>query len=112
MHPLKLAFFYFLGDSFGKILALISLAPFGIGAGFVALILFRRDLHTITFFLGVLCSEVLNYVLKNTICDDRPLRRPHEHGEYGMPSAHAQFVWFFATYVIYIVFIRYVLILK
>lgn len=37
----------FLGDTIGKLLALISLAPFGIGAGFVTLILFRRDLHTV-----------------------------------------------------------------
>ncbi|RZC37769.1 dolichyldiphosphatase 1, partial [Asbolus verrucosus] len=96
----------FSGDFVGKILALISLAPFGIGAGFVALILFRRDLHTITFFLGTLCSEALNYCLKHTICEERPMRRTDLYGEYGMPSSHAQFVWFFATYVIYFVFIR------
>lgn len=39
----------FAGDIIGKFLAFISLAPFGIGAGFVALILFRRDLHTVSF---------------------------------------------------------------
>lgn len=39
-----------LGDWIGKCLALISLAPFGIGAGFVSLILFRRDLHTVSYF--------------------------------------------------------------
>lgn len=38
----------FAGDTLGKLLALISLAPFGIGAGFVTLILFRRDLHTVS----------------------------------------------------------------
>lgn len=37
----------FVGDFIGKLLALISLAPFGIGSGFIALILFRRDLHTV-----------------------------------------------------------------
>ncbi|XP_030761150.1 dolichyldiphosphatase 1-like [Sitophilus oryzae] len=94
------------GDIIGKFLALISLAPFGIGAGFVALILFRRDLHTITFFLGTLCSECLNYVLKHLICDKRPIRREDVYVEYGMPSSHAQFVSFFATYIIYFVFVR------
>ncbi|KAJ3653299.1 hypothetical protein Zmor_012558 [Zophobas morio] len=94
------------GDFLGKFLALISLAPFGIGAGFIALILFRRDLHTITFFLGTLCSEALNYCLKHTICEERPIRRSDLYEEYGMPSSHAQFVWFFATYVIYFVIIR------
>ncbi|XP_019871737.2 dolichyldiphosphatase 1-like [Aethina tumida] len=94
------------GDLIGKFMAFISLAPFGIGAGFVALILFRRDLHTITFFIGTLCSEVLNYCIKHTVCEERPLRRDHQYVEYGMPSSHSQFVWFFATYVIYFVFIR------
>lgn len=93
-------------DIIGKFLAFISLAPFGIGAGFVALILFRRDLHTITFFLGTLCSETLNYILKHLICEKRPLRREEITVEYGMPSSHAQFVSFFATYIIYFVFIR------
>lgn len=36
------------GDLIGKFFALTSLAPFGIGAGFVTLILFRRDLHTVS----------------------------------------------------------------
>ncbi|XP_060517018.1 dolichyldiphosphatase 1-like [Cylas formicarius] len=94
------------GDILGKILAVISLAPFGIGSGFIALILFRRDLHTITFFLGTLCSEFVNHCLKHLICEKRPLRREDVYVEYGMPSSHAQFVWFFATYIIYFVVIR------
>ncbi|XP_056642032.1 dolichyldiphosphatase 1-like [Diorhabda carinulata] len=94
------------GDIIGKFLALISLAPFGIGSGFIALILFRRDLHTITFFLGTLLSELLNYILKHIICEARPIRRDIIYVEYGMPSSHAQYVWFFATYVIYFVYIR------
>lgn len=40
--------FYFLGDLLGKVFAFLSLSPFGIGAGFVTLILFRRDLHTVS----------------------------------------------------------------
>ncbi|XP_072388732.1 dolichyldiphosphatase 1-like [Diabrotica undecimpunctata] len=94
------------GDLFGKFLALISLAPFGIGSGFIALILFRRDLHTITFFLGTIVSEAFNYLLKHIICESRPILRENHYVEYGMPSSHAQFVWFFTTYVIYFVYIR------
>lgn len=94
------------GDIIGKFLAFISLAPFGIVAGFIALILFRRDLHTITFFVGTLCSEILNYILKHLICEARPLQRQDVHVEYGMPSSHAQFSSFFATYIIYFVFVR------
>lgn len=39
----------FSGDIIGQLLAWTSLAPMGIGAGFVTLILFRRDLHTVSF---------------------------------------------------------------
>lgn len=37
-----------LGDVFGKLLALFSLTPFVILSGFISLILFRRDLHTVS----------------------------------------------------------------
>lgn len=96
------------GDWMGKFLAVASLSPFGILSGFVALILFRRDLHTIAFFVGTMLNEVLNQVLKHTICEARPLQRTAHalYTEYGMPSSHSQFMWFFATYVIYFVFIR------
>ncbi|XP_022908898.1 dolichyldiphosphatase 1-like [Onthophagus taurus] len=94
------------GDIIGKFLAFISLAPFGIGSGFLTLILFRRDLHTITFFSGTILCEMLNYFLKHAIQETRPMARNVVYNEYGMPSSHAQFMWFFATYVIYFVFIR------
>ncbi|CAK1603312.1 unnamed protein product [Parnassius mnemosyne] len=94
------------GDWIGKFFALISLAPFGIGAGFVTLILFRRDLHTIAFFCGTLANELLNIVLKHLICEARPLARGNLYNEYGMPSSHAQYVWFFSVYVLYFFIIR------
>ncbi|CAG4968230.1 unnamed protein product [Colias eurytheme] len=94
------------GDFIGKFFALTSLAPFGIGAGFIALILFRRDLHTIAFFIGTLVNELLNIILKHIICEKRPLSRGHLYNEYGMPSSHAQFIWFFSIYVLYFFIIR------
>lgn len=94
------------GDLIGKFLALISLMPFAIIAGFLTLILFRRDLHTITFFSGVIINESINFVLKHTIREARPMRREGIYVEYGMPSTHAQFMWFFAAYVTLFVCIR------
>ncbi|XP_041976948.1 dolichyldiphosphatase 1-like [Aricia agestis] len=94
------------GDLLGKFFAFMSLAPFGIGAGFVTLILFRRDLHTISFFLGTLVNEVINIILKHIICEARPLARGNLYNEYGMPSSHSQFVWFFSSYVLYFFIIR------
>ncbi|XP_058129958.1 dolichyldiphosphatase 1-like [Anopheles ziemanni] len=94
------------GDLVGKLLAWISLAPLGIGAGFVALILFRRDLHTIVFFLGTLVNECFNMILKHWIKEPRPVSRAQIWTEYGMPSSHSQFMCFFATYVLLFIFIR------
>ncbi|XP_012548513.1 dolichyldiphosphatase 1-like [Bombyx mandarina] len=94
------------GDLIGKFFAFISLSPFGIGAGFVTLILFRRDLHTIAFFCGTLLNEAVNATLKHIICESRPMTRGNLYNEYGMPSSHAQFIWFFSVYVFYFVLIR------
>ncbi|XP_031640068.1 dolichyldiphosphatase 1-like [Contarinia nasturtii] len=94
------------GDLFGQLLAWISLAPMGIGAGFVTLILFRRDLHTIAFFIGTLVNEVSNIILKHWIREPRPINRVHIGTEFGMPSSHSQFIWFFSTYVTLFIFIR------
>lgn len=143
----------FAGDLFGQLLAWISLAPMGIGAGFVTLILFRRDLHTVSFhkfpyhsvsvnchrylccsdvsfyqchwgkfiiincylfcvfqiafFIGTLVNEVSNIILKHWIREPRPINRLHIGTEFGMPSSHSQFIWFFSTYVTLFIFIRY-----
>ncbi|XP_077262236.1 dolichyldiphosphatase 1 isoform X1 [Temnothorax americanus] len=94
------------GDVFGQLLAVISLIPFAIVAGLVTLILFRRDLHTIVFFIGVAVNECINYVLKHTIRQARPIKRDGLYAEYGMPSTHAQFMWFFAAYATLFIYFR------
>uniref|UniRef100_A0A1B0CT93 Dolichyldiphosphatase 1 n=1 Tax=Lutzomyia longipalpis TaxID=7200 RepID=A0A1B0CT93_LUTLO len=105
--PIVFTFFeYPRGDIFGKLLALSSLMPHCIGVGFITLILFRRDLHTIFFFLGLLLNELVNKILKTTIGEPRPLVRPNPSTEYGMPSNHSQFMCFFSTYVLLFVLIR------
>ncbi|XP_076763668.1 dolichyldiphosphatase 1 [Xylocopa sonorina] len=97
---------YLTGDFFGRLLALVSLTPFVIITGFITLILFRRDLHTITFFSGIIINQCINLILKHTICEARPTKRANIHVEYGMPSTHSQFMWFFATYTTLFICIR------
>ncbi|GAB0087825.1 Dolichyldiphosphatase [Sergentomyia squamirostris] len=94
------------GDLIGEVLAWTSLAPMAILAGFISLILFRRDLHTISFFLGILQNEFFNKILKHTIQEPRPVLRANPYTEYGMPSSHSQFMCFFSTYVLLFVLIR------
>lgn len=94
------------GDMIGMLLALISLMPFAIIAGFITLILFRRDLHTVFYFMGIIVNELIGLSLKYTIKEPRPIRRDVVYVEYGMPSAHSQFMWFFAAYTTLFVCIR------
>lgn len=86
------------GDLVGKFLALGSLIPIFLIVGFITLILFRRDLHTIFFFVGIVMNEAINLVLKHTIQQPRPFQRQDLYTEYGMPSSHSQLIWFFAVY--------------
>lgn len=46
-------FNFFIGNIFGKLLALFSLTPFVILSGFITLILFRRDLHTVSKYFFI-----------------------------------------------------------
>ncbi|XP_052091335.1 dolichyldiphosphatase 1-like [Mytilus californianus] len=95
------------GDLIGYVLAWFSLVPIFVCVGFAALIIFRRDLHTISYFIGIILNELLNLVLKHVIREHRPLRgRQTLFTEYGMPSSHAQFAWFFSTYMVFFLFIR------
>ncbi|KAK7095452.1 dolichyldiphosphatase 1-like [Littorina saxatilis] len=98
---------YLKGDLFGQLLAVSSLLPVCFCVSFVTLIIFRRDLHTMCFFLGLLCNECLNWFLKHLIREARPRRgRQNLYTEFGMPSSHSQFIWFFTTYLIFFIWIR------
>ena len=63
---------------------------------YVTIIAFRRDLHSIFCFLGQLGNEGLNMLLKHIMDEERP--ETHALTTSGMPSAHAQFMMFFAVY--------------
>jgi len=98
--------YYATGDSLGKIMALASLSPVFIVAQVVALLAVRRDWQTIVFFVGLLANVALNHVLKNAVQEARPQTTclvsdafdPGSFEEFGMPSNHAQFAGFVATF--------------
>ncbi|GFR89283.1 dolichyldiphosphatase 1 [Elysia marginata] len=87
------------GDFLGFLLAWISLLPMIILVSFATLIIFRRDLHTIAFATGLVVNEAANWIFKHCFKEARPMRgRQNLHTEYGMPSSHSQFMWFFSSY--------------
>ncbi|KAH3797871.1 dolichyldiphosphatase 1-like [Dreissena polymorpha] len=98
---------YTKGDFIGFVLAWSSLVPFCLLVAFVTLIVFRRDIHTISYFVGLLLNEAVNWILKHTIREQRPSRDISVlFTEYGMPSSHSQFMYFFATYLVFFLLIR------
>lgn len=80
----------------GKALAYASLVPVFLVVSYAALIAARRDIATIYFVLGQLVNEIYTTVLKELIQQPRP--GPLGNG-YGMPSRHAQFAFFAASYI-------------
>ncbi|TSK72033.1 putative helicase senataxin [Bagarius yarrelli] len=96
------------GDLAGQILAYASLLPIAILVGFVTLIVFKRELHTISFFGGLVMNEGINWLLKHILQEPRPCGGGHSTvtTEYGMPSSHSQFIWFFVVYFFLFLYLR------
>ncbi|XP_042603922.1 dolichyldiphosphatase 1 [Cyprinus carpio] len=92
------------GDLTGQVLACMSLLPIAILVGFVTLIVFKRELHTVSFFWGL----VINWLLKHILQEPRPCGGGHSSvtTEYGMPSSHSQFIWFFVVYFFLFLYLR------
>ncbi|XP_016404103.1 dolichyldiphosphatase 1-like [Sinocyclocheilus rhinocerous] len=96
------------GDLTGQVLACMSLLPIAILVGFVTLVVFKRELHTISFFGGLIMNEGLNWLLKHILQEPRPCGGGHTSvtTEYGMPSSHSQFIWFFVVYFFLFLYLR------
>ncbi|TRY95051.1 hypothetical protein DNTS_004686 [Danionella cerebrum] len=95
------------GDLTGQVLAFMSLVPIAVLVGFVTLIVFKRELHTISFFGGLIMNEGLNWLLKHILQEPRPCGgHSSVTTEYGMPSSHSQFIWFFVVYFFLFLYLR------
>nr|XP_025043153.1 dolichyldiphosphatase 1 isoform X1 [Pelodiscus sinensis] len=95
-------------DFSGQLLAYLSLCPIFIIVGFVTLIIFKRELHTISFLGGLAFNEGVNWLIKNIIREPRPCEEAHSTvaTKYGMPSSHSQFMWFFSVYSFLFLYLR------
>ncbi|KAL5251143.1 hypothetical protein ACHWQZ_G016757 [Mnemiopsis leidyi] len=96
------------GDTLGMILAWFSLLPSFTVISFIPVIVLRRDLTTIFFFMGMFVNEGVNQVLKRVIAEPRPSRTAStvQWSQYGMPSAHSQFAGYFAMFVVLLFYVR------
>ena len=89
--------FYDPSDLLSLPLAISSLIPQLILVVYTTQFFCRREIETCLMVAGQVLSELLNELLKSVI------RQPRPHLElgsgYGMPSAHAQFMAFYAAYL-------------
>ncbi|RCH98814.1 hypothetical protein CU097_014408 [Rhizopus azygosporus] len=83
-------------DKISYAFAYITLAPIAILVFYASVIVSRREMAGILMLLGQLLNEVINYLLKEAIEQERPYA--HLGDGYGMPSSHSQFIWYFAVY--------------
>uniref|UniRef100_A0A3Q4H0P4 Dolichyldiphosphatase n=1 Tax=Neolamprologus brichardi TaxID=32507 RepID=A0A3Q4H0P4_NEOBR len=84
-------------DLTGHLLAYISLIPIAILVGFVTLIVFKRELHTVS------PAHVLDKVV---VLERAQWAHTTVHTEYGMPSSHSQLIWFFVVYFFLFLYLR------
>ncbi|KAG5959857.1 hypothetical protein E4U58_004824 [Claviceps cyperi] len=82
-------------DPVSLLCAYLALLPQALCVVYATLILSTREVEILFMFAGQMGCEVLNFLLKRLIKEERP-RRIHGKG-YGMPSSHAQFVAFWSV---------------
>ncbi|KAM3500046.1 hypothetical protein MY11210_009555 [Beauveria gryllotalpidicola] len=82
-------------DRISLLCAYLALLPQALGVVYLTLIFASREAEVALLFAGQLACEALNFLLKRLIKEERP-RRIHGKG-YGMPSSHAQFVFFWSV---------------
>ncbi|KAG1448778.1 hypothetical protein G6F46_004903 [Rhizopus delemar] len=83
-------------DKVSYAFAYITLAPIAILVFYASVIVSRREMSGILMLLGQLLNEVVNYILKEAIEQERPYT--HLGDGYGMPSSHSQFICVYLGY--------------
>ncbi|EGW34843.1 uncharacterized protein SPAPADRAFT_130821 [Spathaspora passalidarum NRRL Y-27907] len=93
-------------DVISVICVQFSLLPIYIMVFYTAWFLITREIEPVIAVGGHLCNEIANKIVKRLIKHPRPdFHKDFGLGSYsltyGMPSAHSQFMGFFAAYFIY-----------
>ena len=86
------------GDLVGLAMAWVSLVHIIVLVAVASAFVARRELQSLAVGIGLVVNEGVNMVLKRLVFrQERPAGS--DRGDFGMPSAHAQFAGFFCTYV-------------
>lgn len=95
-------------DYIGLLCCLGALCPILILQSYLTWLVIDRDLESVYFTVGQLVNEFINKMLKRWFQMERPLGSGDSHGmpfhngslNYGMPSAHSQFMGFHMGYLV------------
>nr|POE93067.1 putative dolichyldiphosphatase [Quercus suber] len=92
-------------DPLSLLCAYLALVPQVLMITYATLLWSTREVEIALMLAGQLGCEALNWVLKRWIREQRPTLM---HGKgYGMPSSHAQFVAYFATFISLFLLLRH-----
>ncbi|KAF9905794.1 hypothetical protein EC991_001270 [Linnemannia zychae] len=91
-------------DILSKLFAFVTLSPLAIMCAYVAIVITSRDLKPAVMLAGQVANEAVNLVLKRIVKQARPTE--YLGDGYGMPSSHSQFMAYFATYVVFLMYRR------
>ncbi|KAI9727171.1 MAG: hypothetical protein M1828_007372 [Chrysothrix sp. TS-e1954] len=83
-------------DPLSHLSAYLALLPHALFTVYLTLLWSTREFEILTMFAGQMACEGVNWGLKRYFKQARPEGIRHLGKGYGMPSSHAQFVWFFA----------------
>ncbi|KAF8963458.1 hypothetical protein BDZ97DRAFT_1919884 [Flammula alnicola] len=78
-------------------LALVTLSPILLMASYAALAVQTREFLVIVMWAGQILGELLNWVIKRAIKQDRPIESIGNG--YGFPSSHSQYMAYFASFL-------------
>ncbi|KAF8202517.1 hypothetical protein BJ912DRAFT_842816, partial [Pholiota molesta] len=83
---------------FSLALALITLSPILLMASYAALAVQTREFLVITMWAGQFAGELLNWVIKRIIKQERPIGTIGNG--YGFPSSHSQYMAYFTSFLL------------
>ncbi|KAF8809502.1 PAP2-domain-containing protein [Phlegmacium glaucopus] len=86
-------------------LALITLSPILLMASYAALAVQTREFLVITMWTGQFLNELLNWVIKRAIKEDRPIQSIGNG--YGFPSSHSQYMGYFTSFLMCHLYFRH-----
>ncbi|KAF4610808.1 hypothetical protein D9613_007066 [Agrocybe pediades] len=93
------------GSYFSMALALVTLSPILLMASYAALAVQTREFLIIVMWAGQLFGELLNWVMKRTIKQERPIESIGNG--YGFPSSHSQYMAYFASFLMCHLYFRH-----